>query len=149
MGSFVSTVPHAPIRAVSPEPSLFANIKYGSRRRVRPKIGHLAPLDGWKMSLQRMKSAIISWDGSIYLFMYLFQTHNYTHVVSVLLSFLLTNFRIFGAPWAHIKDHKLIDFENLFIYFRWTSIHMSSQCFCVSFYQTLEISKLCHHKLID
>ena len=34
------------IRAVSPEPSLFAHIKYGSRRRVRPKIGHLAPLDG-------------------------------------------------------------------------------------------------------
>ena len=32
--------------AVSPEPSLFAHIKYGSRRRVRPKIRHLAPLDG-------------------------------------------------------------------------------------------------------
>ena len=30
----------------SPEPSLFAHIKYGSRRRVRPKIRHLAPLDG-------------------------------------------------------------------------------------------------------
>ena len=34
------------IRAVSPEPSLFAHMKYGSRRRVRPKIRHLAPLDG-------------------------------------------------------------------------------------------------------
>ena len=34
------------IRAVSPEPSLFAHTKYGSRRRVRPKIRHLAPLDG-------------------------------------------------------------------------------------------------------
>ena len=34
------------IRAVSPEPSLFAYIKYGSIRRVRPKIRHLAPLDG-------------------------------------------------------------------------------------------------------
>ena len=34
------------IRAVSPEPSLFAHIKYGRRRRVRPRIGHLAPLDG-------------------------------------------------------------------------------------------------------
>ena len=33
------------VRAVSPEPSLFAHIKYGSRRRVRPKIRHLAPLD--------------------------------------------------------------------------------------------------------
>ena len=32
--------------AVSPEPSLFAHMKYGSRRRVRPKIRHLAPLDG-------------------------------------------------------------------------------------------------------
>ena len=34
------------IRAVSPEPSLFAHIKYGSRRRIRIKIRHLAPLDG-------------------------------------------------------------------------------------------------------
>ena len=34
------------IRAVSQEPSLFANMKYGSWRRVRPKIRHLAPLDG-------------------------------------------------------------------------------------------------------
>ena len=29
------------IRAVSPEPSLFAGIKYGNRRRVRQKIRHL------------------------------------------------------------------------------------------------------------
>ena len=34
------------IRAVSPEPLLFAHMKYGSRQRVRPKIRHLAPLDG-------------------------------------------------------------------------------------------------------
>ena len=34
------------ICAVSPEPSLFAHIKYGSRWRVRPKIRHQAPLDG-------------------------------------------------------------------------------------------------------
>ena len=34
------------IRAVSPEPSLFAHMNYGSRRSVRQKIGHLAPLDG-------------------------------------------------------------------------------------------------------
>ena len=34
------------IRAVSPEPSLFAHIKYGSRRRVRPQIRYLVPLDG-------------------------------------------------------------------------------------------------------
>ena len=34
------------IRAVSTEPPLFAHIKYGSRRRVRPKNRHLASLDG-------------------------------------------------------------------------------------------------------
>ena len=34
------------IRADTPEPFLFANIKYGSKQRVRPKIRHLAPLDG-------------------------------------------------------------------------------------------------------
>ena len=37
---------HLRIHAVSPEPSLFAHMKYGSRWRVRPKIGHLALLDG-------------------------------------------------------------------------------------------------------
>ena len=57
------------ICAVSPEPSLFAHIKYGSRRRVRPKIRHLAPtgwlrMRVWRMRLRRTKSTIISWDGS-------------------------------------------------------------------------------------
>ena len=40
------------IRAVSPEPSLFAHMKNGSRRRVRPNIRHLAPLDGCASSLK-------------------------------------------------------------------------------------------------
>ena len=57
------------IRAVSPEPLLFAHMKYGSRRMVQPKIRHLAPLDGCacafeEMSLWMTKSAIISWAGS-------------------------------------------------------------------------------------
>ena len=34
------------IRAVLPEPLLFAHIKHGSKRRAQPKIRHLAPLDG-------------------------------------------------------------------------------------------------------
>ena len=38
--------------AVSPEPSLFAHTKYGSRRRVRPKIRHLAPLDGYECAFE-------------------------------------------------------------------------------------------------
>ena len=33
------------IRAVSPQPALFAHMKYGSRRRVRPQIRHLVSLD--------------------------------------------------------------------------------------------------------
>ena len=33
------------IRAISPDLSLFAHMKYGRRRRVWPKIGHLSPLD--------------------------------------------------------------------------------------------------------
>ena len=40
------------IRAVSPEHSLFAHIKYGSRRRVRPKFRHLAPLDAAHVHLR-------------------------------------------------------------------------------------------------
>ena len=58
------------IRAVSPEPSLFAHIKYGSTRRVPPNIWHLATLDGMRvrrMSLRRKKSTIISWEGSFYI----------------------------------------------------------------------------------
>ena len=34
------------IQAVSPEPSLFAQMEYESRQRVRSKIRHLAPMDG-------------------------------------------------------------------------------------------------------
>ena len=59
------------ISAVSPGPgpSLFAHMEYGSRRRVPPKIRHLAPLDGCRCAIEkkswwRMKSAIISWAGS-------------------------------------------------------------------------------------
>ena len=35
------------VRAASPEASLFAHIKYGRRRRARPKVRDLAPSDGW------------------------------------------------------------------------------------------------------
>ena len=57
------------IRAVLPEPLLFAYMKYENRQRVRPKSRHLAPLDGCAMHVSRMtlwktKSAITSWDGS-------------------------------------------------------------------------------------
>ena len=40
------------IRAVSPEPSLFAHMKYGSRRSVQLKIRHLTLLDGCACALQ-------------------------------------------------------------------------------------------------
>ena len=48
------------IRAVSPEPSLFAHMKNGSRRKVGLKIRQLR-LRAWRISLRRTKSAIISW----------------------------------------------------------------------------------------
>ena len=57
------------ICAVSPEPSLFAQMKYVSRQRVS-KSQTSSPsgwlhMRVWRMSLQRMKSAIISWAGSV------------------------------------------------------------------------------------
>ena len=57
------------IRAVSPEPLLFAHIKYGSRRRIRQKIRHLAPLDGCACRFEEWvyggrKKTIITWAGS-------------------------------------------------------------------------------------
>ena len=58
------------ICAVSPEPSLFAHMKYGSRWRVRPKHQTSSPtwwlhLRVWRISLRRTKSTIILWAGSI------------------------------------------------------------------------------------
>ena len=38
--------------------------KYGSRQRVRPKIRHLAPLDGCAYTFKEDKNTIISWHGS-------------------------------------------------------------------------------------
>ena len=40
------------IRADSPEPSLFAHMKFGSRQSVRPKIRHLVPLDGCACAIE-------------------------------------------------------------------------------------------------
>ena len=58
------------ISAVSPEPSLFAHMKYGNRRRVWPKIRHLAPLDGCACTFEEWiyggQNVIISWAGSFY-----------------------------------------------------------------------------------
>ena len=55
------------ICSVSPEPSLFAHMKYGSQK-VQPKIRHLAPLDGWACVLEEWVygSTIISWAGSFH-----------------------------------------------------------------------------------
>ena len=58
------------IRAVLLEPSVFAHMKYGSSWRVRPKNQTSNPTGWlcmriWRMSLQRTKHTIISWDGSI------------------------------------------------------------------------------------
>ena len=55
------------IRAVSPEPSLFAHIKYGSRWSVRPKVKHLAPLESCASVFEEWVYAIISWAGSIFI----------------------------------------------------------------------------------
>ena len=57
------------IRAVSPEPSLFAHMKYGCRWRVQTKNQTFSPtgwlrMRVWRMSLRRMKSTIISWHSS-------------------------------------------------------------------------------------
>ena len=53
---------------LSPEPSLFPHIKYGSKGSVWPKstsgITGWLRMWVWRMRLQRTKSTIISWDGS-------------------------------------------------------------------------------------
>ena len=42
------------IRAVSPEPLLFAHMKYGSRGSVRSKIRHLTPLYGCACAFEEL-----------------------------------------------------------------------------------------------
>ena len=59
----------AQARLVSPEPSLIAHIKSGSRRRVWPKNQMRSPsgllrMRVWRLSLRRTIIAIISWVGS-------------------------------------------------------------------------------------
>ena len=39
---------------LSPEPLLFAHMKYGSRRGVQPKIRHLASLDGCAYAFEEL-----------------------------------------------------------------------------------------------
>ena len=60
------------ICAVSPQPPLFAHMKYGRRRRIWLQIRHLSSLDGSPCAFEEWvyggrKSTIISWDGSNYL----------------------------------------------------------------------------------
>ena len=84
------------ICTVSPEPSLFADIKYGSWQRVQLK-NQTSGLTGWlrmrvwRMSLRRMKSAIIAWAGS---FMANFSvSHLFSHIeLQCLKDVNLTNF---------------------------------------------------------
>ena len=55
------------ICAVSPEPSLFAHMMYGSRWRVRRNMRPLAPLDGCACAFDEWVyggCTIISWDGA-------------------------------------------------------------------------------------
>ena len=57
------------IHSVSPKPSLIVHMKYGGRWRVRPKIRHLALLDGCTWAFEEWvygegKNTIISWAGS-------------------------------------------------------------------------------------
>ena len=59
------------IREISPQPSLFAHMKYGSRRRVRQKFKTPSPTGWlrmriWRMNLRRTKCAIMSWAGSFH-----------------------------------------------------------------------------------
>ena len=67
-----------PIRAVSPEPSLFAHINYEVDEGARPKFRHLAPLDGcaivftedekyhnlmtWLIFIKQNGIALLEWD---------------------------------------------------------------------------------------
>ena len=61
------------VHAVLLEPSLFAHMNYGSRRRVRPKIRRIAPLDGcacgfeeWVYGGRKVPKSL--WVGSPYVF---------------------------------------------------------------------------------
>ena len=92
-----------PISTVPPQPSLFAHIMYGSRRRVRQKIKTSRPIRWlcmrvWRMSLWRTKSTIISWDGS-------FSIHCWTNLAKLLQCVLLYRCTVFCYAYLYVLQH--------------------------------------------
>ena len=102
----------------SPESSLFAHMKYGSRRRVRPKIKTPITMSWlcmciWIMSLRRMKSAIISWHGSF------ISEESRTELSRFAKNFLPIFFNLYTADPVKEKDPvKLAVFETVKCYFQ-------------------------------
>ena len=71
------------IWAVSPEPLLFPQLKYGSRQRVQPKIRHIAPLDGCACTFEESVNGgqqcrnLITWSFHRALLLSTYQPHHW------------------------------------------------------------------------
>ena len=99
------------IRAVMPEPSLFAHIKHGSRRRVRPKIRHLAPLDGCACAFEewvygrRTVTVILPWISCWWVFVSVENTLHFIVCSQSFIEIISANKIIYEPP--HDKTNKM------------------------------------------
>ena len=106
------------ICVLSPESSLFAHMKYGSRRRAQSKIKTPITMSWlcmciWIKSLQRMTSAIISWHGSF------ISEESRTELSRFAKNFLPIFFNLYTADPVKEKDPvKLAVFETVKCYFQ-------------------------------
>ena len=127
------------ICAVSPEPSLFAHMKYGSRRRVLPKNRHLAPLEWlhmrvWRMRLRTTKSSIILWVVSYNV--ELFMKWNFQAWV-ILLKLKCLHFYCNRLRWkwhsccSSFLNEKHLPYQSCDLYhaFRWSNVSVSQLCY--------------------
>ena len=89
-------------RAVSPEPSLFAHMKNGNRRRVRLNIRRLAQLDvcpcAYEECSRRAKSVIIYWDGSNESWISAISSHSFVRLIATVFCFTVITIYNFLAP---------------------------------------------------
>ena len=101
------------IRAVSPEPSLFAHMNNGSRRRVRPKIRHPAPLDGCVCVFDECKEGkkyqnLMSWlNWSLTVAFFVLQANRSGSVTKIMKSTTLSFLKMFflnSIMWSVVLD---------------------------------------------
>ena len=102
------------------EPSLFAHIKYGRRRRIWPKIRCVAPIGllcmpVWRLSLRKAISAINSWVGSYYVFQCQTKIYYVCMKKRWALSVLLSAQRRLWSDWVYDQADQSLHWTHIIL----------------------------------